>query len=89
MTDAIRYDNEVYEIGDYLPCSRVWDDGEITREELGGTSCLTIDQDPYTGERCYGVAYAHKYVVKGIWITDGNDDGEIVLRDCRVIEILR
>ena len=89
MTQGIRYDNIEYDIGDYLPPSRVWIDGKPKQGKLPGTSVLILDQDDYTGERCYGCQYTHKYVVEGRWVADGNDDGEIILADCKVIETIR
>jgi hypothetical protein len=84
---AIRYEENKREIGEVLDNSRVWFDGHPTDEYLDGTSCLIEAQDKYTGEQ-YRVVFPHKYLVEGRWISDGQDDGEVVLEDCTVIEVL-
>ena len=82
---AIRYESKERENGEYLKSSRVWDyDGNCTDEILPGTCCLELTQDKYTGEQ-YKNILPHKYLVAGNYITDGNDDGEVILADCRII----
>lgn len=81
---AIRYEAVEREVGDYLDNSHVWVDGDRTDETLPGTSCLTPVQDKYTGD-AYKLVFPHRYLVEGTWAADGEDDGEIILSDCRVI----
>jgi hypothetical protein len=85
--EAIRYDERIFAVGDYIPDSRVWIDGEPTDELLPGTCVLIPVQDQYTGHQ-YQAVFPHKYLVEGIWVADGEDDGEVVLANCRVLEIL-
>ena len=84
---AIRYEETKRDIGEILDNSRVWINGEPTEEYLDGTSCIIEAQDKYTGEQ-YRVVFPHKYIVEGRWVADGEDDGEVVLADCRVVEEL-
>ena len=44
---AIRVDEQKYGIGDYLPESRVWEDGFATDTYLPGTSTLITGEYEY------------------------------------------
>lgn len=84
---AIRYEKHQRKVGEVLEVSRVWDNGSPTKEYLEGTSCIIEAQDKYSGEQ-YRVVFPHKYLVEGRWVADGEDDGEVVLEDCVVVESL-
>jgi hypothetical protein len=88
MVQAIRYDDRAYEPGDILPASRVWDDGEPTAEMLPGTSTLATECDSRYG-RQYAAICEHKYLVEGRYVSDGYDNGELILADCTVVEVLK
>ncbi len=87
MVQAIRYDVKQYSIGDILPPSRVWVDGDPTDEVLPGTSVLLPFFDSNKGGQ-YQAFGEHKYIVEGRYVQDGYDDGEVVLAHCVVIEVL-
>ncbi len=73
--------------GSYLRRSEVYDDGSPTGEFLPGTSCLRLDRDysrlngAYMGDRIA--------VVSGYSLMEGDDPGEIVVQNARVVAILK
>jgi hypothetical protein len=81
---AIRYEIKKREVGESIPESRIWIDGDETEELLPGTSCLIPVQDKYTGHQ-YAAYAPNKYLVEGNWEADGFDDGEIILSDCKIV----
>ena len=83
---AIRYEETEREIGELLDNSRVWVDGEPTEEYLDGTSVLIEAQDRFSGQQYSGV-FPFKYLVEGRWVADGEDDGEVILEGCTIVEI--
>jgi hypothetical protein len=84
---AIRYEETPREVGHMFDNSRVWIDGEPTEEYLEGTSAIIESQDAHTGEQ-YRAVFPYKYLVEGRWIADGEDDGEVVLEECTIVEQL-
>ncbi len=84
---AIRYEEMEREIGTILDNSRIWERGFVTDDCLDGTSCIIEAQDKYTGGQ-YKAVSPYKYLVEGRWVADGEDDGEVVLEECTIIECL-
>lgn len=95
---GLRSDNKKYRAGDYLPDSRIWDDGWVTEETLSGTSVIGL-MDGYThrykdvtrkqAEQAMkliaGYPWKYVYLVAGESMSWGEDQEEWVLRDARVI----
>lgn len=95
---GLRSDNKKYRAGDYLPDSRVWDDGWVTEETLSGTSVIGL-MDGYTrgykdvtrkqAEQAVkliaGYPWKYVYLVAGESMSWGEDQEEWVLRSARVI----
>jgi hypothetical protein len=82
-------------VGDRMPASRVWDDGEPTDEYCPGASCLKVAHD--------GIGPAHilgkldqlqtyigtrVYLCGGHYASYGDDPGEIVISDARVVDVI-
>lgn len=87
-------DDIVYRIGDTLPASYRWDDGESTGELLSGTSCIQIDGlDDVDGirramdmQRMYmGI---QSIIVAGDVAEYGEDRGELIIRDAVCVAII-
>lgn len=85
---AIRYEQTERKEGEYLNASRVWVDSYPTEDMLPGTCCLILEQDKYSGAQYVKAGFSHKYLVEGIWVADGEDDGEVILDNCKVLEDL-
>ena len=81
--------------GDKVPASRVWDDGEPTDEMLAGASCLKVAHDGIGPAhildhlaRLSSYVGDHVYLVGGHYASYGEDDGEIVIEDAVVIDVI-
>lgn len=81
---AIRIDNARYDVGDTLPVSRVWDDGNPTEELLEGTSCLRLGR----AEQAVKYRGRYGYVISGRSLYEGNDLGETVVEDATVLAVV-
>lgn len=81
---GIRVQEVPFELGEMHHCSHVWVDGDDTEEELDGVSILRADRAEMA-RHYYG---NHVAIVAGNGYTYGEDDGEIVLRDPVVVEVL-
>ncbi len=72
-------------IGERVPCSFVWDDGNITEEQLPGTSCLdlaNIDPEKAIEEvKAYCWGEGELIIIAGSSAEGGNDVGEIIIHD--------
>lgn len=84
------YDDYTAKIGDILPTSFVWDNGEQTDEELNGTCCLDIDQlwdikNPSNHNGYYG---DRVLIIGGNSVEYGNDPYEIIIKDAEVLDII-
>ena len=94
MIIGIRLDDEAYEVGDILPASRVWDDGEPTEDVLDGTSTVGLywEKQLLTRQAANKLAalypYQHAYLVVGTNGENGEDDGEVVIRNAKVVKQL-
>jgi len=83
-------------VGDYLPDSFRWDDGVNTGEALNGTSAIGIEIDDIDSGIRQAQKLRKKYLGKkhAIIATErypsvGEDDGELVLPDARVVGFVR
>lgn len=81
---GIRVQEVPFELGEMTHCSHVWDDGEDTGVELSGVCVLDSGRaelfDRYFGD--------HIAIIAGNEYEYGEDDGEIILKDAVVIDIL-
>ena len=81
---GIRVQEAEFVDGQILDNSFVWVDGEPTDEELDGTCALTLDDadliQDYFGE--------HVAIIGGWFGEYGQDEGEIIIRDAKVLEVI-
>ena len=80
---AVRWDAPGLPIGHIFPPSRVWDDGTPTDETLAGTSAIEAKYLSRIKDGYEGVPY----IVCGINVAWGQDEGEVVLSECEVMAI--
>lgn len=94
---GIRFDDNKYNIGDFLPCSHDWDyENDIRSEELlDGTCALGIwnvdEESELLGKvEEFSGRYAEEYVylISGESYQHGADDGEIIVSEAKVVGIL-
>jgi hypothetical protein len=76
--------------GVLLRASNEWDDGYRTKRKLPGTSVISLgfavtDSDPFGPYKRFGVPW----LVRGTFVEDGNDPGEIILSGARFIRPLK
>ena len=76
--------------GQLLRASNEWDDGYRTKRKLLGTSVISIefavrDSDPFGPYKRFGIPW----LVRGAYVEDGNDIGEIILSSARFIRPLK
>jgi hypothetical protein len=87
MEYGLRVEAEPVSIGDILPDSRVWVDGEPTDETLRGVSTIGITAD--TVERSIDMlsGYLGDYIVlvQGVYASWGEDAGERIIEQGEVI----
>lgn len=90
-------------VGDILPESRIWQDGNVTDDTLDGTSAVEIRRNSLDGvlaairdAGAHGKPGRNGYypgsrvvLVKGDRIGSGEDVGEVILRDAEVVGIWR
>lgn len=81
---GIRVQDVPFELGEMNHMSHVWVDGDDTGEELNGVSVL-LGAYADLANQYFG---DHIAIVAGDSGESGEDDGEIVLSDAQVIEIL-
>lgn len=95
MLIGIRLDDEAYEEGDILPVSRVWDNGEPTEDVLDGTSVIGLYWHRMLRSRKAAEAlvalypYRHAYLVIGMFGENGEDEGELIIRNAKVVKRLK
>ena len=78
-----RIDEEPWRVGDRLPPSRVWCDGEPTDAVLAGTSTIRLD-DPRAAALLSQYFGDYLLLVSGSAGLFGEDDGEMIIRDAVV-----
>jgi hypothetical protein len=82
-----------HSVGDVLPCSYCWEDGEPTEDELYGTSAVEIDGSAYNTYRRlvkeYGSLGDTIVLIGGYQYVYGDDANEIVIKDGVVLSVLK
>ncbi len=92
---AIRTQDQEFEIGTISHNSKVWIDGEETDLDLDGISATDINSDMISMHSEEYTTYTgyypgeHMAVVAGNVATRGEDDGEIIIEDAVVVEIIK
>lgn len=81
---GIRVQEVPFELGTMDHCSHVWVDGDDTGEELNGVSVL-LGAYADNAKQYFG---NHVAIVAGDCAEYGEDDGEVIISDATVIEIL-
>lgn len=85
----LRWDERDYESGDLLPPSRVWIEGEPTEELLRGTSAIDFSHPERFNTLARQLRYAGDvYLIKGFRYADGEDIGEVIVDEARVVRKL-
>ena len=83
---GIRTQEMPFELGEIDHCSHVWENGEETDEEMDGICCTRRE---YAKLHADGYYFGeHIAIIAGTRYTDGEDDGEIIIRDPVVVRIL-
>ncbi len=90
---GLRADDREFEIGDEMPKSYVWDDGNRTDERLDGTCAIRL----YVGEQYNEGAldevniypFDHVYLIASRGYMGGEDKNEIVMYEAVVVEKLK
>jgi hypothetical protein len=95
---GVRFTDHEAAVGEELPHSYVWDDGEWTDETLSGASALEVRRgenvpkkvtdNHSTPGHAAGYEGKHAYLIGAPDSNYGEDDGEIVMRHPKVIAIL-
>lgn len=90
---GIRIEQRDYAVGDVLPPSRVWDENNVVDGEyLGGTSALALKHcaEPIAPKDAYtGYPGCRIYLVLGSMDQYGEDVGEVIIRDAKVVAVLK
>lgn len=81
---GIRVSENEFTEGEILDNSFVWVDGEMTDEELDGT-CAIMLKDAALANSYFG---DHVAVIGSDSMEYGDDLGEIILRDAKVLEVI-
>lgn len=86
---AIRVQEVPFELGEMSHVSHRWDDGDDTGEELDGV-CGTKVSSIKAANAITAYYYGeHLAVIAGNHYTYGEDDGEVVIEDAKVIAIIK
>lgn len=92
---ALRACEAGFQAGDTLPNSFVWVDGECFEdEELNGSCGYAIASEEPTKDEIqyvrnmYSWGDRQMYIIGGDWIEQGQDNGEIIIRQAQVIRVL-
>lgn len=84
---GVRVEDRNFEVGDILPCSFMWIDGERTEEELDGTCAIKTESDNpaeyLKGINGYYGDYV--YVIRGSSSFGGEDVGERIYRNALIV----
>ena len=86
---CIRTQEVPFELGEMTHESKVWVDGDETEDTVGGvsaTDCNSGAVKNHTNGYYYGKYTA---IVCGNDFEHGEDDGEIILKDAVVVEIIK
>lgn len=80
---GVRVQEQKFELGAIEHLSHVWDNGDDTGVELDGISTCKVDRLGRT--EYYG---DHVAIICGNEADYGEDDGELVIRDAKVVAII-
>ena len=83
---GIRVQENEFTEGEMLGNSFVWIDGECTDEELDGTCAINLDDAKCAIEN--GYFGEHIALIAGDRFEWGQDEGEIIIKDAVVIEVI-
>lgn len=83
----LRLDKARIPVGTVLRKSRVLVDGKVTKKVLSGTSCFA---HKYRSPKSFNAYHADEaYLVTGDSTEEGNDVGEVVVKNCTVVASLK
>lgn len=83
---GIRVQEVPFELGCMDHVSHIWIDGDDTGEELDGVCAQDINAIGTFANGCY--FGDHVAVIAGNTYTYGQDEGEVIIEDAEVVEIL-
>ena len=90
---AIRTQEQPFELGSILHCSKVWIDGDETDEEIDGISATSITSSAvkkHSDDHGFDYYYGHyTAIVCGNDYERGEDIGEVIIKGAVVVEILK
>ena len=84
----IRWDERSLRSGDSLPPSREWMNGDPTTGTLSGTSALDPGYERFSRGDLHTAYMGDPYLVSGRVVGKGEDAGEVLLTDARVVKRL-
>ena len=83
---GVRFDTADLPVGHVFPVSRVWANDKPTRQTLPGTACI---QDTHLEFVLAHTLYTGTpYIVCGEDVGYGEDQGEILLRECEIMAMV-
>ena len=86
---GIRTQEEPFELGEMDHVSHIWVDGDDTGEELDGVSALSLTSKYIDWTKLASAYYGdHVAIICGYSASWGEDDGEIIIEDPEVVEII-
>ncbi len=92
---ALRATESGFKVGDTLPNSYRWEDGEcLEDEQLNGASGLAIKSEDHINaviaefRKTYAWGDRVVYVIGGDYASHGEDLGEIIIRKAKVLKVL-
>ena|ERR1700744_2286851 len=91
---ALRAFDAGFSVGDTMPDSFVWVDGECTDEELNGACGLEVESEEDIASKLqdfregYGWGDRIVYVIGGHYAERGNDRGEIIIRNAKILKVI-
>ena len=80
---GVRVQEQAFELGSISHLSHVWDNGEDTGVELDGICVCDLDRlghEHYFGD--------HVAIICGNEASYGEDDGELIIRDAEVVNVI-
>lgn len=89
---GVRTQEEPFQLGELAHVSSVWEDGEETAQLLAGISVTDINSNAvkmHTGESWNSYYGEHLAIVCGDAVGAGEDEGEVIITNAVVVEIIK
>ena len=83
---GVRWDAPGFPVGHIFDASRVWDDGEVVEGEYLNGTCV-ISESGLHNVTEFNFYIGTAYIVCGYHAGYGEDEGEVILSECEVMEV--